>query len=40
VVPEIGAENLVVSGENTMLWHHRLGHIEIRAFEYFMLKVW
>eukprot|EP00253_Pinus_taeda_P008111 PITA_08111 len=27
VVPESGAENLVVSGENTMLWHQKLGHI-------------
>eukprot|EP00253_Pinus_taeda_P002765 PITA_02765 len=27
VVPESGAENLVVSGERTMLWHQRLGHI-------------
>jgi len=27
VVPESGEENLVVSGEDTMLWHQRLGHI-------------
>eukprot|EP00253_Pinus_taeda_P020890 PITA_20890 len=27
VVPESGAENLVVSGEKTMLWHQRLGPI-------------
>eukprot|EP00253_Pinus_taeda_P028948 PITA_28948 len=27
VVPEGGAENLVVSGEKTMLWHQNLGHI-------------
>ena len=27
VVPEHGAENLVVSGEKTMLCHQRLGHI-------------
>eukprot|EP00253_Pinus_taeda_P028034 PITA_28034 len=27
VVPESGAENLVVSGEKTMLWNQRLGHI-------------
>ena len=27
VVPESGAESLVVSGEKTMLWHQRLGHI-------------
>ena len=27
VVPESGAESLAVSGENTMLWHQRLGHI-------------
>ena len=27
VVHESGAQNLVVSGEKTMLWHQRLGHI-------------
>ena len=27
MVPENGAENLVVSGEKTMLWHQRLGNI-------------
>ena len=27
VVPECGAESLVVSGEKTMLWHQRLRHI-------------
>jgi len=27
MVSESGAENLVVSGEKTMLWHQRLGHI-------------
>eukprot|EP00253_Pinus_taeda_P008472 PITA_08472 len=27
VVPESGAENLVVSGEKTMLWHQVFGHI-------------
>jgi len=27
VVIENGAKNLVVSGENTMLWNQRLGHI-------------
>ena len=27
VVPESGAESLAVSGEKTMLWHQRLGHI-------------
>eukprot|EP00253_Pinus_taeda_P013395 PITA_13395 len=27
MVPENGAENLVVSGENTMMWHQRIGHI-------------
>eukprot|EP00253_Pinus_taeda_P021650 PITA_21650 len=27
VVPESGAEKLVVSGGETMLWHQRLGHI-------------
>ena len=24
MVPESGAENLMISGENTMLWHQRL----------------
>ena len=28
MVPESGEENLVVSGEKTMLWHQRLGHIK------------
>ena len=27
MVPESRVENLVVSGEKTMLWHQRLGHI-------------
>ena len=27
VVPESGVESLDVSGEKTMLWHQRLGHI-------------
>ena len=27
VVPDSGAESLAISGENTMLWHQRLGHI-------------
>ena len=27
VVLESGAKNLVVSGEKTLLWHKRLGHI-------------
>ena len=27
VVPKSEVENLVVSGEKTMLWHQRLGHI-------------
>eukprot|EP00253_Pinus_taeda_P005611 PITA_05611 len=27
VVPESGAENLVVSGEKNILWHQKLGHI-------------
>jgi len=27
VVPKSEAENLVVSGETTILWHQRLGHI-------------
>ena len=31
VVPESGAENLVVSGEKTILWHQRLGHIGEKA---------
>eukprot|EP00253_Pinus_taeda_P023813 PITA_23813 len=31
VVPESGAENVVVSGEKTILWHQRLGHIRERG---------
>jgi len=27
MVPESGVENPVISKENTMLWHQRLGHI-------------
>ena len=27
MIPESGAENLVVFIEKTMLWHQRLGHI-------------
>ena len=27
MVPKSGAESLAVSGEKTMLWHQRLGHI-------------
>jgi len=27
VVPESGAENLMVSGQKIMLWHQRLGNI-------------
>ena len=27
MVPKSGAESLVVSGEKTMIWHKRLGHI-------------
>jgi len=27
MVPESGAENIVVFGEKTMLWHQWLGHI-------------
>ena len=40
VVPESGAESLAVSGEKTMLWHQRLGHIERRAFVYYIEMVW
>jgi len=32
VVPESGVENLVVSGEKTILWHQRLGHIGEKGF--------
>lgn len=32
VVPEGGAENLVVSGEKSMMWHQRLGHIGEKGF--------
>eukprot|EP00253_Pinus_taeda_P020555 PITA_20555 len=31
MAPENGAENPVVSGEKTMLWHQRLGHIGEKA---------
>ena len=27
MVPESGSESLFVSGEKTMIWHQRLGHI-------------
>ena len=30
MVPESGAEILAVSGEKTILWHQRLGHIGFR----------
>jgi len=33
MVPESGAENVVVSGEKTMLWHQRLGHIREKALQ-------
>jgi hypothetical protein len=42
IVPEIGIEEEktpTVFGENTMLWHQRLGHIREKAFEYYMVKV-
>eukprot|EP00253_Pinus_taeda_P019639 PITA_19639 len=40
VVPEREAKNLVVSGEKTMMWHQRLGHIGEKGLRYFMVKVW
>ena len=33
VVPESGVENLVVSGEKTMLWHERLGNIRDKGLQ-------
>ena len=38
MVPESGAENLVASGENTMLWHQRLGHIGEKDLRIFLGK--
>eukprot|EP00253_Pinus_taeda_P035421 PITA_35421 len=38
MVPEKGAENLVVSGEKNMLWNQRLGHIGEKGLQYFMVK--
>jgi len=35
VVPESGAENLIVSREKTMLCHQRLGHIGEKALRIF-----
>ena len=35
VVPESGTENLVVSGEKTMLWHQRLRHIGEKGLRIF-----
>eukprot|EP00253_Pinus_taeda_P003388 PITA_03388 len=35
VVPESGVENLVVSGENIMLWHQGLGHIGEKGLRIF-----
>ena len=32
MVPKIRAENLVVFGEKTILWHQRLGHIGEKGF--------
>jgi hypothetical protein len=43
IVLDIGAEEEktpTVSGEKVMLWHQRLGHIERRVFDYYMVKVW
>ena len=39
MVPKNGVENLVVSGEKTVLWHQRLGHIGEKGLRYFMVKV-
>ena len=33
MVPESGAENLVVCGEKTMLWHERLGDIREKGLQ-------
>eukprot|EP00253_Pinus_taeda_P012795 PITA_12795 len=35
MVPESGVEILVVSGEKTMLWHQRLGHIGEKGLQIF-----
>eukprot|EP00253_Pinus_taeda_P010300 PITA_10300 len=40
MVPENGAENIVVSGEKTMLWHQRLGHIGEKGLRILHGKVW
>ena len=40
VVPESGAESLVVFGEKTMLWHQRLGHIGEKGLRILMVMVW
>ena len=40
VVPESGAENLVVFGERPCCGIKGLDILERRAFEYFMVKVW
>ena len=33
VVPKSGAKSLAVFGENTMLWHQRLGHIREKGLQ-------
>ena len=40
IVPESGVENVVVSGEKTMLQHQRLGHIGEKGLQYFMVNLW
>ena len=40
VVPESGVENIVVSGEKTMMSLKGLDILERRAFKYFIVKVW
>jgi len=40
VLPKSGAKYVVVSRENTMLWHQRFGNIREKALKYFMVMIW
>ena len=33
MVPKIRAESIAVSGENTMMWHQRLGYIREKGLQ-------